>query len=203
MAAPRVVASCETYAGLVEVGVGLIPAGTGSKEIARRIISSAMQTPNTLVLPPLQQAFEQVGLAKVATSAAEARQMHILGERDRIVMNQDHLLAEAKREVLAMVQAGYRPTAPARLYAAGRDAYAALQVALFQMGEGHYASEHDVRVGRQLGYVLCGGDLSEGTWVDEGYFLDLERQAFLNLCREPKSIERIWYMLQHNKPLRN
>ncbi|HSB88928.1 MAG TPA: enoyl-CoA hydratase/isomerase family protein, partial [Anaerolineales bacterium] len=203
MAAPRVVASCETYAGLVEVGVGLIPAGTGSKEIARRIISSAMQTPNALVLPALQQAFEQVGLAKVATSAAEARQMHILGERDRIVMNQDHLLAEAKREVLAMVNAGYRPAAPARLYAAGRDAYAALQVALFQMREGHYASEHDVRVGRQLGYVLCGGDLSEGTWVDEDYFLDLERQAFLNLCREPKSIERIWYMLQHNKPLRN
>ena len=203
MAAPRVVASAETYIGLVEVGVGLIPAGTGSKEIVRRIISAAMQIPNSLTLPALQQAFEQVGLAKVATSAAEARQMRILGERDRVVMNPDHLLAEAKAEVLAMAKAGYRPPTPARLYAAGRDAFAALQVALFQMQEGSYASEHDVRIGRQLGYVLCGGDLSEGQWMDESYFLNLERQAFLNLCREPKSIERIWYMLQNNKPLRN
>jgi 3-hydroxyacyl-CoA dehydrogenase len=203
MAAPRVVASAETYIGLVEVGVGLIPAGTGSKEIVRRIISSAMQIPNSLALPALQQAFEQVGLAKVATSAAEARQMRILGERDRIVMNPDHLLAEAKAEVLAMAEAGYRPQTPARVYAAGRDAFAALQVALSQMQEGRYASEHDVRIGRQLGYVLCGGELSEGQWMDEAYFLNLERQAFLNLCREPKSIERIWYMLQNNKPLRN
>ena len=203
MASPRVVASAETYVGLVEVGIGLIPAGTGSKEIARRVISAAMRVPNAQVLPALQQAFEQVGLAKVATSAAEARQMRILGERDRIVMNQDHLLAEAKREVLAMGRAGYRTSAPARVYAAGRDAYAALLVALFQMREGRYASEHDVRVGRELGFVLCGGDLSEGQWVGEDYFLDLERQAFLNLCREPKSIERIWYMLQNSKPLRN
>jgi 3-hydroxyacyl-CoA dehydrogenase len=197
------VASAETYIGLVEVGVGLIPAGTGSKEIARRIISAAMQVPNSLVLPALQQAFEQIGLAKVAASAAEARQMRILGDRDRIVMNQDHLLAEAKREVLSMAESGYRPPTPARIYAAGRDAYAALQVALFQMQEGRFASEHDIRIGRELGYVLCGGELSEGQWVDEGTFLDLERRAFLNLCHEPKSIERIWYMLQNNKPLRN
>lgn len=203
MASPRVVASAETYIGLVEVGVGLIPAGTGSKEIARRIISAAMQVPNSLVLPALQQAFEQIGLAKVAASAAEARQMRILGDRDRIVMNQDHLLAEAKREVLSMAEAGYRPPTPARIYAAGRDAYAALQVALFQMQEGRFASEHDIRIGRELGYVLCGGELSEGQWVDEGTFLDLERRAFLSLCHEPKSIERIWYMLQNNKPLRN
>ncbi|HET7010655.1 MAG TPA: 3-hydroxyacyl-CoA dehydrogenase/enoyl-CoA hydratase family protein [Anaerolineales bacterium] len=203
MASPRVVASAETYIGLVEVGVGLIPAGTGSKEIVRRIISSAMQVPNSLALPALQQAFEQVGLAKVATSASEARQMRILGERDRIVMNPDHLLAEAKAEVLRMAEAGYRAPTPARLYAAGRDAYAALQVALSQMQEGRYASEHDVRIGRQLGYILCGGELSEGQWMDETYFLNLERQAFLNLCHEPKSIERIWYMLQNNKPLRN
>ena len=203
MAAPRVVASAETYIGLVEVGVGLIPAGTGSKEIARRVVSSAMQVPNTSPLAALQQAFEQVGLAKVATSAAEARQMRILGDQDRIIMNPDHLLAEAKREVLAMVEAGYRPANPARVYAAGRDAFAALQVALFQMQEGRYASAHDIRIGRELGYVLCGGDLSEGQWVDETHFLDLERRAFLNLCHEPKSIERIWYMLQNNKPLRN
>jgi 3-hydroxyacyl-CoA dehydrogenase len=203
MAAPRVVASAETYIGLVEVGVGLIPAGTGSKEIARRVISSAMRVPNTSPLAALQQAFEQVGLAKVATSAAEARQMRILGDQDRIVMNPDHLLAEAKREVLAMVAAGYRPANPARVYAAGRDAFAALEVALFQMQEGRYASAHDIRIGRELGYVLCGGDLSEGQWVDETHFLDLERRAFLNLCHEPKSIERIWYMLQNNKPLRN
>ena len=143
------------------------------------------------------------GSIQVAESAEQARDMGILRSEDRIIMNPDHLLAEAKREVLAMVEADYRPENPARVYAAGRDAFAALEVALFQMEEGRYASAHDIRIGRELGYVLCGGDLSEGQWVDESHFLDLERRAFLNLCREPKSIERIWYMLQNNKPLRN
>jgi 3-hydroxyacyl-CoA dehydrogenase len=203
MASSRAVAAAETYIGLVEVGVGLIPAGTGSKEVVRRIISAPMETANAQPLGFLQQAFEQVGLAKVATSAVEARAMRYLTERDRIVVHPDHLLAEAKREALALAQAGYRPPDPPRLYAAGRDAFAALQVAVDQMREGGYASEHDARIGVRLGRVLCGGDLSAAQWVSEEYILNLEREAFLELCHEPKTIERIWYMLQNNKPLRN
>jgi len=203
MASSRVVAAAETYIGLVEVGVGLIPAGTGSKEVVRRIISPAMETPNAQPLGFLQQAFEQVGLAKVAASAVEARSMRYLTDRDRVVVHPDHLLAEAKREALAMAEAGYRAPDPPRLFAAGRDAFAALQVALDQMREGGYASEHDARIGVRLGRVLCGGELSAAQWVSEEYFLNLEREAFLALCHEPKTIERIWYMLQNNKPLRN
>jgi 3-hydroxyacyl-CoA dehydrogenase len=203
MACSRVVASAESYIGLVEVGVGLIPAGTGSTEVVRRIISRPMSTPHAQPISFLQQAFEQIGLGKVATSAVEARAMHYLTENDRMVVHPDHLLAEAKQEVLAMVQGGFVPAFSPKLYAAGRDAFAALRVAVDQLREGGYASEHDARVGERLGHVLCGGELSAAQWVPEGYFLDLERQAFLDLCKEPKTIERIWYMLQHNKPLRN
>jgi len=203
LAASRVVAAAESYIGLVEVGVGLIPAGTGTKEVVRRIVSGPMATPNAQVLGFLQQAFEQVGLGKVATSAVEARHMRYLTESDRIVVHPDHLLAEAKCEALAMAEAGYRPPDPPRLYAAGRDALAALRVAVDQLREARYATEHDARIGERLGRVLCGGELSGAEWVPEDHFLALEREAFLELCREPKTIERIWYMLQHNKPLRN
>jgi 3-hydroxyacyl-CoA dehydrogenase len=202
MASSRVVAAAEAYIGLVEMGVGVIPAGTGTKEIMRRVISPPMRTPNALVVPFLQQAFEQIGLAKVATSAEEARKMKILSEHDRVVVNQDHLLSEAKKMVLEMAP-NYKPPLPARVYAAGRDALAALKVALFQLHDGAYATEHDVRVGRELANVLCGGDLSAGEWVSEEAVLSLERSAFLALCHEPKTIERMWYMLQNNKPLRN
>jgi 3-hydroxyacyl-CoA dehydrogenase len=154
------------------------------------------------VLPFLQQAFEQIGLARVATSAEEARKMKILSERDRVVVNQDHLLSEAKKMVLDLAP-GYRAPLPEPVYAAGRDALAALKVALFQLQDGNHATEHDARVGRELGYVLCGGDLSESGWVSEEAILTLERRAFLALCHEPKTIERMWYMLQNNKPLRN
>ena len=203
MASSRVVAAAETYIGQVEGGVGLVPAGGGCKEFVRRVITPPMKTPNVSVLPFLQQAFEQIGLAKVATSAAQARQMKILTDCDRIVVNQDYLLSEAKQTVLDMVRNGYRAPAPQKIYAAGRDAYAALQLALYGMHEAGWASEHDVLINKKLGYILCGGELSAPTWVDEGYILDLEREAFVDLCREPKTIERIWHMLQKNKPLRN
>jgi 3-hydroxyacyl-CoA dehydrogenase len=129
--------------------------------------------------------------------------MKFLGENDRIIVNQDHLLAEAKKTVLDMVRDGYRPPAPAKVYAAGRDAYAALQLALYQMNEAGWASDYDRLVGKKIGYVMCGGDLSAPTWVDEQYILDLEREAFVALCHEEKTIKRIWHMLQTNKPLRN
>ena len=203
LAASRAVASAETYIGLVEVAVGLVPAGGGCKEMLRRIVSPPMKSDGAQVLPFLQQTFEQVGLAKVATSAQEARQMKILNEADRIVMNQDYLLAEAKQEVLDLVRNGYRPPAPQKIYAAGRDAYAAMLVSLYQMQQAGYASDHDAVIGKRLGKVLSGGELSASSWVDEQYILDLEREAFVALCHEPKTIERIWYMLQNNRPLRN
>jgi 3-hydroxyacyl-CoA dehydrogenase len=203
MAASRVVAAGETYIGLVEVGVGLIPSGGGCKEMLRRLVSPPMKTPQVQVLAFLQQTFEQIGLAKVATSAAEAREMKVLTDCDRIVINQDYLLAEAKQMVLDMVRDGYRPPVAQKVYAAGRDAYAALQMALYQMREGGYASEHDALIGEKLGYILTGGRMSAPTWVDEQHILDLEREAFVALCHEPKTIERIWYMLQNNRPLRN
>lgn len=203
LAASRVVAAAEAYIGLVEVGVGLIPGGCGTKEINRRIISPPMKTQDVQVLPFLQQAWQQIGLAKVSTSAAEAREMKILTDCDRIIVNQDYLLSEAKQTVLDMVRDGYRPPIPEQVYAAGRDAYAALEIALQQMRGGGFASDHDVLIGKKLGYVLTGGALSAPTWVDEQVVLDLEREAFVDLCREKKTIERMWYMLQNRKPLRN
>ena len=203
MGGQRVVAHAESYVGLVEVGMGLLPAGGGCKELLRRIVSPAMQTPNTEVLPFLQRAFEQIGMAKVATSAEEARQMGFLTPSDRVVMNRDQQIAEAKREVLAMVAAGFRPPARAKIYAAGERMLAALRIALYAMVQGKYISEYDAKVGDKIAYVLCGGNLTAPTWVDEQYILDLEREAFISLCGEEKTRERIWHFLSTGKPLRN
>jgi 3-hydroxyacyl-CoA dehydrogenase len=203
MHAGRIVAACETYAGLVEVGIGVIPAGGGTKEIVRRVISPPMRTKDAAVLPYLQRAFEQIGMAKVATSAEEARQMGILGAQDRIVMNRDYQISEAKREVLHLAQSGYQPPVPEQVYAAGRDALAALRVGIYMMKEGRYLTEYEQVIGEKLAYVLTGGELSRPTWVDEQYLLDLEREAFLSLCGEKKSQERMWTFLQTGKAIRN
>jgi 3-hydroxyacyl-CoA dehydrogenase len=199
----RVVSAAELYAGLVEIGMGLIPAGGGTKEMVRRIVTPPMRTQNAGALPFLQRTFEQIGLAKVSTSAEEARQMGILTDCDRIVMNRDRLLSEAKQEVLHMVESGYHPPVPEKMYAAGRDALAALRVGIFMMGEGKYITDYERTIAGKLAYVIAGGELSSPTWVDEQYFLDLEREAFLSLCGEEKTRERIWSFLQTGKPVRN
>ena len=203
MHASRVVASSETYIGLVETGAGLIPAGGGTKEILRRMINPPMKTENAEVLPFLQRAFLQMGQAKVATSAEEARQMAILNPTDRIVLNRDHLLAEAKREVLHMVNSGYHPPAPEPIYVAGRDMLGALRVGGFMFKEGRYISEYDRHVASKLAYVMCGGELTRPQWVGEQYILDLEREAFLSLCGDERTQARMWSLLQTGKPLRN
>ncbi len=199
----RVVAGAELYTGFVEFGVGVIPAGGGTKEMLRRIVNPAMRTENTEVLPFLQRVFMQIGLAKVATSAEEARQMGILGSSDRVVMNKDMLLAEAKKEVLHMAATGYHPPIPEKIFAAGRDALGALRVAIHMMKEGKYITEYEAHMARKLANVMTGGDLSKPTWVDEQYILDLEREAFISLCGEEKTRERMVAMLQTGKPLRN
>jgi 3-hydroxyacyl-CoA dehydrogenase len=203
MHASRVVASAELYAGLVEMGVGLIPAGGGTKEMLRRILNPPMRTQNTDALPFLQRIFEQIGYAKVSTSAEEARELGILSPCDRVVMNRDHLLAEAKCEALNMAQSGYHPPLPEKIYAAGRDALAALRVGMFMLQKGNYITEYEAHIGGKLATVMCGGELSKPAWVDEAYILDLEREAFLSLCGEQKTQQRMWYTLQNGKPLRN
>lgn len=203
MHASRVVAAAELYIGLVEVGVGVIPAGAGTKEIMRRVINPSMRVDTTNPVPVLQKAFEQIGMAKVATSAREAAEMGILGPCDRIVLNRDHLIAEAKREALHMVESGYTPPVPEKIFAAGRDGLAALRVGLNMFKEGNFISEYDAFIGEKLIKILTGGNLSQATWVDEQYILDLEREAFLSLCGEEKTQDRIYHMLDTGKPLRN
>ena len=203
MHASRVVAAGELYIGLVELGAGVIPAGAGTKEIMRRIINPAMKTENAEVLPFLQRAFLQIGQAKVATSAEEARQMGILGPADRVVMNRSHLLTEAKKEVLHMAATGYAPPPPEKIYAAGRDMLGALQVGAFMFQVGGYITEYDAHIARKLAHILTGGGLSKPQWVSEQYILDLEREAFLSLCGEEKTQARMWSLLQTGKPLRN
>ena len=199
----RIVAAAELYAGLVEVGAGVIPAGAGTKEMLRRILNPPMRTPNAEPLPYLQRIFEQIGMAKVATSAEEARQFAILSPQDRVVMHRDHLLMEAKKEVLHMVATGYHPPLPEKIYAAGRDALAALRVGIFMFRESGNITEHEKVIAEKLAYTMTGGELSRPIWVDEQYILALEREAFLSLCGMEKTQQRMWNLLQTGKVLRN
>jgi 3-hydroxyacyl-CoA dehydrogenase len=199
----RVVAAAETYIGLVELGAGVIPAGGGTKEMLRRIINPMMRVENAEVLAPLQRAFLQIGQAKVATSAEEARSMNILGPADRIILNRDHLLAEAKKEVLHLIASGYTPPAPEPIYAAGRDALAAIRIGAWMFAEGKYITQYDHHIAGKLAYVMCGGDLTRPQWVSEQYILDLEREAILSLFGEERTQARMWNILQTGKPLRN
>lgn len=204
MAGARMVAHAETYIGLTEVGFGLIPAGGGCKEMLRRVVAPAMQTPNADPLPFLQRVFETIGQARVATSAAEGQMMGFISASDRVVMNRDHLLGEAKRAVLQMAAEGHRPPARGKnIYAIGERGLAAVRIALYGMRQGGYISEHDAKVGEHLARVLCGGNLTAPAWVDEQFILDLEREAFVSLCGEAKTRERIWHFLNTGKPLRN
>jgi 3-hydroxyacyl-CoA dehydrogenase len=202
--ADRVVAALETYIGLVEVGVGVIPAGGGGKELLRRIVTPAMRAaPGAPVLPFLQRVFETIGLAKVATSAVEARELGFLEEHDLVVLNPDHQLATAKREVLDLADAYQPPDREAPVYAAGLPALAALEMGVQTLEWAGQASEHDGVIARHLARVLCGGELSLGQWVPEQHILDLERDAFLALLHEPKTMERIQAFLTTGKVVRN
>lgn len=208
LAADRIAAHAETYMGLVEVGVGIIPGWGGCKEMVRRLVSSAVSAPgqNTHAdpTPALRHIFETIGFAKVSTSAAEARELGFLAATDRIIMNSDHLIAEAKQTVLELAAGGYTPpSTTGNVYAAGRDELASLKIEIYSLRNGGYISGHDAKIARQLAYVLCGGDLSAPTWMDEQYFLGLEREAVLSLLGEAKTQERIGYMLQNGKALRN
>ena len=200
----RIVAAGETYMGLVEVGVGLIPAGGGTKEMARRLVSPPLHTaPNTPPLPFLQKAFEQIALAKTATSAIEAKDMGFLTEDDRIVMNADHLISAAKREVLDLADGYTPPEHGANVYASARSARAALEMGVKTMQWGHYASDYDGVIAGHVAHVLTGGELSLPQWVPEEHLLKLEKRAFLDLLKQPQTHERIEALLTTGKPKRN
>jgi 3-hydroxyacyl-CoA dehydrogenase len=205
MGASAICAAGEAYIGQVEASVGLIPAAGGCKELVRRIISPVVKsTPAADPLPFMQRVFEMIALAKVSASAEEARQMGFLTPADRIVMNRDHLLHEARRMVLEMAESGYRPPIRGKeIWAMGAGGLAALEVAVWGLKEAGYASEHDALIANKTAYILCGGKLSKPQWVDPQVILDLEREAFLSLLGEQKTMDRIWHMLNTNKPLRN
>ena len=203
MHADRIVAAGETYMGLVETGVGLIPAGGGTKEMVRRIISPAMHTTSAPPLPYVQEAFETIAQAKVSGSALEAREMGFLKEEDRVVMNGDHLIDAAKREVLELADGYAPPTREKTIYASGKVTRAALEVDVKTMQWGRFATEYDGVIASRLAHVLTGGDLSVPQWVSEEYILRLEKEAFLELLKNEKTRERIDAMLENGKPLRN
>jgi 3-hydroxyacyl-CoA dehydrogenase len=197
------VADHETYMGFVEVGVGLIPGGGGCKEMLRRKVNPVMRTENADVVPVMQEVFEQIAMAKVGSSAWEAKKLGYLLPEDKIVMNSDHRLYAAKNKALQLLAEGARPPEIEKVYAAGRDVLSALQLGLQSFNWAGYASEHDMKIGQKLAYVLCGGDISGPAWVDPWYILDLEREAIVSLIGEPLTQERISHMLQTGKPLRN
>ncbi|MCB0537589.1 MAG: enoyl-CoA hydratase/isomerase family protein [Bacteroidetes bacterium] len=196
-------ASAETYIGLVEVGVGVIPAGGGTKEFALRA-SDAFAT-DTALIPTLTDRFTAIATAKVATSAHEGFQIGVLDrKKDVVVVNENRAIAEAKEHVLALYNEGYtQPVMRTDITVLGRTGLAALYAGIAGFQVGKYASEHDALISRKIAYVLCGGDLSQPTQVSEQYLLDLEREAFLSLCGERKTLERMQSILKTGKPLRN
>ena len=201
--APRVQASAETYIGLVEVGVGVIPAGGGTKEMTLRTLKRFKGVNDVDALPFIQNLFQMIGTAKVATSALEAKKLGFLREYDQISMNQDRQIGDAKKTVLAMVNENYKRPLPEKMLAVGEGVLAPIYLALDQMREAGYISEYDQHVGRKLAYIMTGGNITAAQEVPEQYFLDLEREAFVSLCGEKKTQDRIAYMLKYGKPLRN
>ena len=202
MHADKVVAAAETYIGLVEFGVGIIPGGAGSKEMALRASEGVLK--DDVKLNKLRDYFINVAMAKVATSAHEAFDLGFLKEhKDVVVVNKDRQIATAKRHAIQMLEDGYTQPAPKKALVYGQQALGMFLVGTDSLEKGLYASEHDKKIANKLGYVMAGGDLSEPTYVSEQYLLDIEREAIMSLFTERKTLERIEHMLKTGKPLRN
>jgi 3-hydroxyacyl-CoA dehydrogenase len=199
----------ELYAGLVEVGVGLLPGGGGCKEMLLRAVDSAAairpgRGESIELMEAMKKAFETIATGKVATSAHEARSLGFLHESDNITMNRERVLADAKARALELVRAGYEPPQPRTdIPAPGENVLAALRLGVHIMRQGEYISDHEVKIATKVAEVLCGGNVTPGTPVSEQYILDLEREAFKSLCGERKTQERIQYTLKTGKTLRN
>jgi 3-hydroxyacyl-CoA dehydrogenase len=199
----RVQAAAESYIGLVEVGVGLVPAAGGTKEMLARSVEPAPAAQADL-LPPVQRVFETIGFAKVSTSGADAKRIGLLREADGITMNRERLISDAKSVALQLAREGYRPPVPRAAIPVGGDGVlAALKLGVHLAWRAGRITDHDALVARTLARVLAGGSWPHRTTVSEQHLLDLEREAFLELCGEPKTRERIQHTLMTGKRLRN
>ncbi len=203
MAADACQAHAETYMGLVEVGAGLVPAGGGCLRMVERWTGPVEGADNAVLLPFIAAPSLNIAMAKVATGAPEAKKLRYLSPTDGISLNRDRLLYEAKQRALGLARAGYRPPLPKTFVAAGLDAAKSIEMSIWGMVEGGFASEHDALVAGKVVKVLCGGNVAEKTRLSEQDYLDLEREAFLSLCGEAKTQERIQSLLMSGKPLRN
>ena len=197
----RVQAAAESYMGLVEVGAGLIPAAGGCTELLRRYTERL--GPNDNLIPSTRAVFEKIGMARVSSCAAEAQQWQFLRSVDAITMNRDRLIGDAKQAVRNLTAAGYEPSLRSEVLVGGRPVLAALELDIYLAREGGYISDYDRHIGRKLAHVLAGGPLSQASLVSEDYLLDLEREAFLTLCGEEKTQQRMEHILKTGKPLRN
>ena len=195
LAGALVQAAAETYIGLVEVGAGLIPAGGGTTEMLRRASGDGPRR--------VREVFENIGMAKVSTSAEDARRLLYLRPEDGMTMNSDRLIHDAKAEVLRLAAAGYRPPVPPELPVFGETLGAELKLGIHLMRQAGYITEYEAHLARKLAYVLCGGDVTRPSTAPERYFLDLEREAFKSLCGEPKTLARMEHLLKKGKVLRN
>ena len=200
----------ELYMGLVETSVGLLPAGGGCKEMTLRAVDAANavrvgnRSDSVEMSDAMRNAFETIAMAKVSSSAVEAKKLHLMRESDGVTMNRERLLFDAKFEVARLADAGYVPPRPRNdIPAPGEGMLANLKLGIHMMREAEFISDHDAKIARLVANVLCGGAATAGTQVTEQYFLDLEREAFLSLCGEPKTVERIAATLKTGKPLRN
>jgi 3-hydroxyacyl-CoA dehydrogenase len=203
MCGNAVQAAAETYIGLVEVGVGLIPGASGNLELLRNVYGEFSMDRDFDPFPFIKKVFMTIGTAKVATSAEEAREMGFFKEGDGISMNRDLLLSDAKGKALGLADSGFRPPRPTQFLLSGPSGWATIDMMLYDMEINGHISAHDRLIGSKLATVLTGGSTSTHTPVSEDRLLELEREAFLSLCGEPKTMERIMHMLQKGKPLRN
>jgi 3-hydroxyacyl-CoA dehydrogenase len=199
----RIRAHAELYMGLVEVGLGLLPGAGGNIEMLARTLENVVDAPTTPIEGQLQRVFEAIAMAKVATSAEEARDMLFLSPADNVTMNRRFLLEAAKQEALGMHRAGFRPPRRRTFRLPGKSAVATFEMVIDSMLNGAFISEHDKKVAMKIAGVLTGGDTTSRVKVSEQHLLDLEREAFLSLCGEEKTQARIAHMLEKNKPLRN
>jgi 3-hydroxyacyl-CoA dehydrogenase len=209
--AAKIHAAAEAYIGLVETGVGLIPGGGGTKEMLIRANENAASGDDLDLFHALKPVFENIAMAKVGTSAEECRELGYLRRNDAVSMNRDRLVADAKQTALALAKSGWKPSAPSwqegaqntQIKVLGESFLAAAKMAIHMMVRGGYASDYDAHVARKLANILAGGALSAAQMVSEQYVLDLEREAFVSLCGEKKTQERIAFTLKTGKPLRN
>jgi len=202
--ATRVRAAAETYLGLVEVGVGLIPAGGGTKEMLVRAMNAVPADPEADPFTFVKEVFLNIGMVKVSTSAEEARQLGYLSATDSISMSRDRQITDAKHLALDLARLGHRPGKPREdVRVLGQSAFTKMKLGLHLMRRAEYISDYDLVIATQLAKVLSGGEFTSPQLVSEQYLLDLEREAFVSLCGQKKTRERIQFMLKHGKPLRN